>query len=136
MSETVETTNENYTSTVSLTNNDTQTVTLDVKPKQKESQPDPPPKKPKKTTTPSKKPDKKKSKKAPKKDYSIKRGHIEGKDWIWGDGKKTPFKFLQQGVMQKKLLPPGFFRACETSSSPSLKKLAKIAKKRELKELK
>lgn len=138
MSSTVEVADNNSTTTVSITNNDSNTVTLNTKPEKKESNSRPSPKKPKKTTAPaagkpSKKPKEKKDPK--KKDYSTKPGHVEGKSWVWGDGKVTLFKFLQQGVMQKKPLPPGFYKACETSSSPSLKKLATIAKKFEIHEL-
>ena len=75
------------------------------------------------------------SKKKPSVNYSRKHGYIEGAFWIWGDGKKTHLRFLREGVITLKKLPPGFYKAVESSDSKPLKHMANVAKKRGLKEL-
>ncbi len=116
MSSTVEATKETCNAKLTLTNNDALTK-LD-KPK----------------SDPLKKPKKTKAKDS--KTYSTKPGHVDGKMWVWGDGKLTSMKFLHEAMMRKRPLPPGFYQAFENSPNPSHKLMATIARERGIKELK
>ncbi len=65
-----------------------------------------------------------------------KAGHFSGKFWIWGDKKRTHIKYIQMAIRSKKLLPPGFYKACEKDKNPSVKHMSRIALKLKIKEMK
>jgi len=63
-------------------------------------------------------------------------GHLEGKWWVWADGKRTHIKYIQMAMRSYKPLPPGFYKACDESKDPGVIKMGLIAKKFKIKEMK
>lgn len=61
-------------------------------------------------------------------------GHIDGQFWIWPDGKRTHIRFLQEAVITKRPLPPGFYKEAKKSKSQAIKHMASVAKNRGVKE--
>lgn len=52
--------------------------------------------------------------------------------YIWENGKKTHFRFIQDAIKQGKPLPIGFYEAAKNSTDKGVQKLLQVAKSRKL----
>jgi hypothetical protein len=98
--------------------------------KQTTKKENPPPKKPKKSKSDSPPPEDKK----PKKESTTKEGHWELPYWVFRDGKKTHMRHISYGVIRKREIPSGFYKASEGSTNFTIMRMVETAKKHKLKE--
>jgi hypothetical protein len=96
----------------------------------KTDQPEPP-KKPKKQKSTSPADEEKKPKKETKKSGE---GHWELPYWVFANGKKTHLRHINYGVIRKREIPSGFYKASEGSQNFHIHKMLLAAKKLKLKE--
>ncbi len=74
----------------------------------------------------------KKGKEKDKEKPKLQKAKFERPYYIWEDGRKTHFRFIQLAIQQSKPLPVGFYEAAKASKDLGIKKLLQVAEARKI----